>query len=176
MLHECIKIPPVHQPGRICMPPVTYFSFVHKFQTSFCVYAVIQSCNCSLYTLYRKVEASEGLRTQIGLQKQLHEQLEVGMLYPELVWMDTCELSSILLTWVGSLVFPSPQIQRKMQLQVEEHSKYLEMVIAKQGESLRLLGALPRFQHVSAQAPVDHREAYREEQTASAEESPSEKE
>uniref|UniRef100_A0A0E0K6S8 HTH myb-type domain-containing protein n=1 Tax=Oryza punctata TaxID=4537 RepID=A0A0E0K6S8_ORYPU len=53
----------------------------------------------------------EGLRVQIGLQKQLHEQLE---------------------------------IQRKLQLQVEEHSKYLAMIIAKQSESLRQLGALPR--------------------------------
>lgn len=77
----------------------------------------------------KHMEASEGLRTQIGLQKQLHAQLEV---------------------------------QRKMQLQVEEHSKYLEMVIARQGESLKQLGALPRFQHSNTQA-VDHKEAYREE-------------
>ncbi|CAM0942991.1 unnamed protein product [Alopecurus aequalis] len=76
------------------------------------------------------MEASEGLKTQIGLQKQLHEQLEM---------------------------------QRKLQLQVEEHSKYLEMVIAKQGESLKLLGALPRFQHANTPVPVDHREAYREQ-------------
>lgn len=55
----------------------------------------------------------EGLMAQIGLQKQLHEQLE---------------------------------IQRKLQLQVEEHSKYLEMIIAKQNESLKKLGALPGFQ------------------------------
>uniref|UniRef100_A0ACD5ZBK0 Uncharacterized protein n=1 Tax=Avena sativa TaxID=4498 RepID=A0ACD5ZBK0_AVESA len=74
----------------------------------------------------KAMEVSEGLRTQIGLQKQLHEQLEV---------------------------------QRKLQLQVEEQSKYLEMVIAKQGESLKLLGALPGFQHASMQA-VDHKEAY----------------
>jgi len=77
----------------------------------------------------KAMEASEGLRTQIGLQKQLHEQLE---------------------------------IQRKLQLQVEEHSKYLEMVIAKQGESLKLLGALPRFQHASTTA-VGHKEAYQEQ-------------
>ncbi|KAM0909770.1 hypothetical protein ACQ4PT_014617 [Festuca glaucescens] len=94
--------------------------------------------------LCRALEASEGLRTQIGLQKQLHEQLE---------------------------------IQRKLQLQVEEHSKYLERVIAKQGESLKLLGALPRFQHASTLA-VDHKEAYREQTagTDSAEERHSEKE
>ncbi|WVZ73173.1 hypothetical protein U9M48_021517 [Paspalum notatum var. saurae] len=55
----------------------------------------------------------EGLMAQIGLQKQLHEQLE---------------------------------IQRKLQMQVEEHSKYLEMIIVKQSESLKNLGALPGFQ------------------------------
>ncbi|KAM0925480.1 hypothetical protein ACQ4PT_004143 [Festuca glaucescens] len=77
----------------------------------------------------KAMEAREGLRIQIGLQKQLHEQLE---------------------------------IQRKLQLQVEEHSKYLERVIAKQGERLKLLGGLPRFQHASTQA-VDHKEAYREQ-------------
>ncbi|KAM0925473.1 hypothetical protein ACQ4PT_004141 [Festuca glaucescens] len=77
----------------------------------------------------KAMEACEGLRIQIGLQKQLHEQLE---------------------------------IQRKLQLQVEEHSKYLERVIAKQGERLKLLGGLPRFQHASTQA-VDHKEAYREQ-------------
>ncbi|CAM0913365.1 unnamed protein product [Alopecurus aequalis] len=76
----------------------------------------------------KHMEASEGLRTQIGLQKQLHEQLE---------------------------------IQRKLQLQVEENGKYLEMVITKQGESLKLLEALPRFQHCQG-----HKEAYREEQKA----------
>ncbi|KAG0535438.1 hypothetical protein BDA96_04G366200 [Sorghum bicolor] len=54
----------------------------------------------------------EGVMAQIGLQKQLHEQLE---------------------------------IQRKLQLQVEEHSKYLETVIAKQKESLKKLGALRGF-------------------------------
>ncbi|XP_037454013.1 protein PHOSPHATE STARVATION RESPONSE 2-like isoform X3 [Triticum dicoccoides] len=92
----------------------------------------------------KHMEASEGLRTQIGLQKQLHAQLE---------------------------------LQRKMQLQVEEHSKYLEMVIARQGESLKQLGALPRFQHSNAQA-VDHKEAYREQtaDTDSAEMSHREKE
>lgn len=92
----------------------------------------------------KHMEASEGLRTQIGLQKQLHAQLE---------------------------------LQRKMQLQVEEHSKYLEMVIARQGESLKQLGALPRFQHSNAQA-VDHKEAYREQtaHTDSVEESHPEKE
>ncbi|KAF7086861.1 hypothetical protein CFC21_090117 [Triticum aestivum] len=92
----------------------------------------------------KHMEASEGLRTQIGLQKQLHAQLE---------------------------------LQRKMQLQVEEHSKYLEMVIARQGESLKQLGALPRFQHSNVQA-VDHKEAYREQtaDTDSAEMSHREKE
>ncbi|KAL6912359.1 hypothetical protein ACP4OV_001164 [Aristida adscensionis] len=54
----------------------------------------------------------DGLRTRIGLQKQLHEQLE---------------------------------IQRKLQLQVEEQSKYLEMIIDKQSESLKKLGALSGF-------------------------------
>ena len=92
----------------------------------------------------KHMEASEGLRTQIGLQKQLHAQLE---------------------------------LQRKMQLQVEEHSKYLEMVIARQGESLKQLGALPRFQHSNTQS-VDHKEAYREQtaDTDSAEGSHPEKE
>lgn len=53
-----------------------------------------------------------GLVSQIGLQKQLHEQLE---------------------------------IQRRLQLQVEEHNKYLETVIAKQNESLKKLRALRGF-------------------------------
>uniref|UniRef100_A0A0E0K6T2 MYB-CC type transcription factor LHEQLE-containing domain-containing protein n=1 Tax=Oryza punctata TaxID=4537 RepID=A0A0E0K6T2_ORYPU len=66
----------------------------------------------------------EGLRVQIGLQKQLHEQLE---------------------------------IQRKLQLQVEEHSKYLAMIIAKQSESLRQLGALPRSLDAPTQV-LDNRE------------------
>ncbi|PVH67169.1 hypothetical protein PAHAL_1G443900 [Panicum hallii] len=38
------------------------------------------------------------------------------------------------------------EIQRKLQLQVEEQSKYLEMIIVKQNESLKKLGALPGFQ------------------------------
>uniref|UniRef100_A0A0E0NMQ5 HTH myb-type domain-containing protein n=1 Tax=Oryza rufipogon TaxID=4529 RepID=A0A0E0NMQ5_ORYRU len=66
----------------------------------------------------------EGLRVQIGLQKQLHEQLE---------------------------------IQRKLQLQVEEHSKYLAMIIEKQSESLRQLGALPRSLDAPTQV-LDNRE------------------
>ncbi|XP_010235956.2 protein PHOSPHATE STARVATION RESPONSE 2 isoform X1 [Brachypodium distachyon] len=70
----------------------------------------------------KDMDTSEGLRTQIGLQKQLHEQLE---------------------------------IQRKLQLQVEEHSKYLEMAIAKQGESLKQLGALPVFENSRTQV-LDH--------------------
>lgn len=53
-----------------------------------------------------------GLVSQIGLQKQLHEQLE---------------------------------IQRRLQLQVEAHNKYLETVIAKQNESLKKLRALRGF-------------------------------
>lgn len=43
------------------------------------------------------------------------------------------------------LYFPCTQIQRKLQLQVEEQSKYLEMIIAKQNESLKKLGAFPGF-------------------------------
>uniref|UniRef100_A0A0D9Z018 MYB-CC type transcription factor LHEQLE-containing domain-containing protein n=1 Tax=Oryza glumipatula TaxID=40148 RepID=A0A0D9Z018_9ORYZ len=66
----------------------------------------------------------EGLKVQIGLQKQLHEQLE---------------------------------IQRKLQLQVEEHSKYLAMIIEKQSESLRQLGALPRSLDAPTQV-LDNRE------------------
>ncbi|KAF8690004.1 hypothetical protein HU200_041640 [Digitaria exilis] len=72
----------------------------------------------------------EGLMAQIGLQKQLHEQLE---------------------------------IQRKLQLQVEEHSKYLEIIIAKQSESLKKLGALPGFRDRFRQVFGDKKEG--EEQT-----------
>jgi hypothetical protein len=108
------------------------------------------------------MEASEGLRTQIGLQKQLHDQLEVCTFYSELVREEVRAFTHF--TNVGSLVFPSPQIQRKLQLQVEEHSKYLEKVIAKQGESLKLLGALPRFQLANTPA-VGQKEAYREQTT-----------
>jgi hypothetical protein len=43
------------------------------------------------------------------------------------------------------IIFSFTQIQRKLQLQVEEHSKYLETVIAKQNESLKKLGALRGF-------------------------------
>jgi hypothetical protein len=45
-----------------------------------------------------------------------------------------------------ALIFSFTQIQRKLQLQVEEQSKYLEMIIVKQNESLKKLGALPGFQ------------------------------
>ncbi|XP_040376701.1 protein PHOSPHATE STARVATION RESPONSE 1-like [Oryza brachyantha] len=71
------------------------------------------------------METCEELRAQIGLQKQLHEQLE---------------------------------IQRKLQMQVEEHSKYLAMVIAKQSESLKQLGALPRSLGAPSTQVLDNKE------------------
>ncbi|KAK3155621.1 hypothetical protein QOZ80_2BG0205580 [Eleusine coracana subsp. coracana] len=53
------------------------------------------------------------------------------------------------------------EIQRKLQLQVEEHSKYLEMIIAKQSESLKKLGALPGYQDRS-QPVLDNNKAVEE--------------
>lgn len=49
---------------------------------------VFQSSNYALYTSCRHMEASEGLRTQIGLQKQLHAQLEVCISSLELARKD----------------------------------------------------------------------------------------
>lgn len=46
---------------------------------------------------------------------------------------------------VHPLTFPFTQIQRRLQLQVEEHNKCLETVIAKQNESLKKLRALRGF-------------------------------
>ncbi|KAG2654894.1 hypothetical protein PVAP13_1NG561100 [Panicum virgatum] len=50
------------------------------------------------------------------------------------------------------------EIQRKLQLQVEEHSRYLEVIIAKQNESLKKLGALPGFQDRFLQVLDDNKE------------------
>ncbi|KAG2662490.1 hypothetical protein PVAP13_1KG540501 [Panicum virgatum] len=55
------------------------------------------------------------------------------------------------------------EIQRKLQLQVEGHSKYLEVIIAKQSESLKKLGAFPGFQDRFLQVLDDNKE--REEWT-----------
>ncbi|XP_062220915.1 protein PHOSPHATE STARVATION RESPONSE 2-like isoform X2 [Phragmites australis] len=94
-----------------------YRAVQHRSQSSdgACAKRSSQTDEVSLLQL-KGTGSIEGLRTQIGLQKQLHEQLE---------------------------------IQRKLQLQVEEHSKYLEMIIAKQSESLKKLGALPGFRDQS---------------------------
>jgi hypothetical protein len=51
------------------------------------------------------MEACEGLRIQIGLQKQLHEQLEVCTSYSELVREDV--RTFIYFTDLGSFIFPS---------------------------------------------------------------------
>uniref|UniRef100_A0A0D9VMJ7 HTH myb-type domain-containing protein n=1 Tax=Leersia perrieri TaxID=77586 RepID=A0A0D9VMJ7_9ORYZ len=80
----------------------------------------------------RGMETCEGLRVQIGLQKQLHEQLEVPLFL-----FGTGKKKEQGFVHLAN-------IQRKLQLQVEEHSKYLAMMIAKQSESLKQLGALPR--------------------------------
>ncbi|OEL18490.1 Protein PHOSPHATE STARVATION RESPONSE 1, partial [Dichanthelium oligosanthes] len=61
------------------------------------------------------------------------------------------------------------EIQRKLQLQVEEHSKYLEMIIAKQNESLKRLGALPSFQDRSRRVLDDSKACERMVSTHSAE-------
>ncbi|RLN09171.1 hypothetical protein C2845_PM11G22140 [Panicum miliaceum] len=83
----------------------------------------------------------EGLMAQISLQKQLHEQLEM------LVKKENGTPARKRSHAAGrALIFSFTQIQRKLQLQVEEQSKYLEMIIAKQNESLKKLGALRGFQ------------------------------
>ena len=98
---------------------------------------------------------------QISLQKQLHEQLEVCIFFKNqmLIKNENGTPTRKRRHAAGhALIFSFTQIQRKLQLQVEEHSKYLEVIIAKQNESLKKLGAFPGFQDRFLQVLDDNKE------------------
>jgi hypothetical protein len=123
----------IHFP--LCAPVYNTFSLRKQY-----VHNLIFSVCC------RGLKNVEGSKTQIGLQKQLYEQLEVSIFF----YKKKKGAGSFFYTqYVAAqekktctIAFSFVQIQRKLQLQVEEHSKYLEIMITKQSESLKKPGAL----------------------------------
>ncbi|GKV01770.1 hypothetical protein SLEP1_g14300 [Rubroshorea leprosula] len=93
------------------------------------------------------IEITEALRLQMEVQKRLHEQLEFELyvhisLELALEMLKHGDLRYILYKfWCHLLSFSSEQIQRNLQLQIEEQGRYLQMMFEKQKSGLDKLKA-----------------------------------
>lgn len=111
------------------------FSYVKRFIFSKCAFNFSFFLFLFFGFLGSGLQIKEALQLQLDVQRRLHEQLEVRFLYSSVQILELQELEITRQNTYNecfTMFSPSQQIQRNLQLQIEEQGRQLKMMFDKQ--------------------------------------------